>query len=108
VSCAICGRAARGFAFTPRWSPDRESHAACSVRCLNILSVEGRNVFNLNFYETQAIDAASDRAGAYLDELGKTDLATMTSDEWRTLLTTVFVTATAKIQRLSEENAVPF
>lgn len=108
MSCAICGRAGRGFGVNPRWPSKGESLAACSMRCLDIAALEGRNMFNLNHYENQAIEAASDKAGAYLDRLGKTDLATMTGDEWRELLKTVFVASTAEIQRLTDENAVPF
>jgi hypothetical protein len=33
--------------------------------------------------EQLAIEEASNRAGAYLDQLGKTDLATLTEHEWR-------------------------
>lgn len=108
MSCAICGRASRGFVFIARWRPDRESYPACSIRCLDILALEQKNVFKLNHYENQAIEAASDRAGEYLDGLGKTDLAMMTPEEWRTLLETVFIAATGTIQRLADENAVPF
>lgn len=108
MSCAICGRASVGYAFVTRWGPDRESYPACSLRCLDILALEQKNVFKLRHYENQAIEAASDRAGEYLDGLGKTDLATMTPEEWRTLIETVFITATGTIQRLADENAVPF
>lgn len=37
----------------------------------------------LDAYETGAMIAAGDKAGAYLDEIGKTDLATLTLEEWR-------------------------
>jgi hypothetical protein len=109
MSCAVCGRAGRGFGVNVRWGPDKGTAlAACSMRCLDIAALEGRNMFKLNHYENQAIEAASDKAGAYLDRLGKTDLATMTGDEWRELLQTVFIASTAEIQRLTDENSVPF
>ena len=65
-------------------------------------------MLSLTYYENEAIEAASDRAGAFLEEIGKTDLAAMTADEWRELLKTVFVAATARVQKLAEEEAVPF
>lgn len=65
-------------------------------------------MYDLNHFEKQAVEAASEKAGAYLEEIGKTDLATMTGEEWRQLLSTVFVAATAQIQRLTDEDAVPF
>lgn len=32
------------------------------------------------------LDRAGEKAGAYLDNINKTDLATLTADEWRNLL----------------------
>lgn len=65
-------------------------------------------MYQLNHFEKKALDAASDKAGAFLEGVGKTDLATMTAEEWRELLATVFVSAAAEIQRLTDEDAVPF
>ncbi len=107
MSCAVCGRAGRGFGFTQR-RYDAAMQGACSIRCLDILAKRGGHVFKLNHYENQAIDAASEKAGAFLEGIGKTDLATLTGEEWRDLLSTVFVAATAQIQRLTDEDAVPF
>ena len=107
MSCAICGRAYRGFGFTAR-RRDAPRQLACSMRCLDILNSRGGAVYDLNHFEKQAVEAASDKAGAYLEEIGKTDLSTLTGEEWRQLLSTVFVAATAQIQRLTDEDAVPF
>lgn len=65
-------------------------------------------MYTLNHFEKQALAAASDKAGAFLEAVGKTDLATMSQQEWQQLLATVFVAATAEIQRLTDEDAVPF
>lgn len=112
MSCAVCGRAGRGFGFqAPRpdpFTPPPPRLSACTMRCLDILARSKGHVFSLNHFEDQAIRAASDAAGEYLDALGKTDLATMSRDEWRQLLEVVFVRATATIQRLTDEEAVPF
>jgi hypothetical protein len=51
--------------------------------------------------EIAAIQAASGPAGNYLDSIGKTDLAQLTEDEWRTFLevvVTAFQNAMAKLQ----------
>lgn len=37
-------------------------------------------------YEIDALYKTSDEAGAHLDRIGKTDLATMTEEEWMTFL----------------------
>lgn len=39
--------------------------------------------------EEAAIAHGGDMAGEYLDSLGKTDLATLTREEWLTLLTAI-------------------
>lgn len=39
--------------------------------------------------ELCAMDAAGAFGGAYLDEIKKTDLATLTTDEWKTFIQTV-------------------
>lgn len=112
MSCTVCHRAARGYGYTPRRrDPFAEPPApctACSMRCLDILFRRNGHVLDLPHFEKQALDAASDAAGQHLERIGKTDLATMTGEEWHELLALIFVTAAAKIQRLTEEDAVPF
>jgi len=38
--------------------------------------------------EIEGMMAASEKGGAYLDRIGKTDLATMTNNEWMSFLET--------------------
>ena len=40
-------------------------------------------------YERSAIEHAGTMAGEYLDSLGKTDLATMTREDWQALIAVV-------------------
>lgn len=108
MSCSVCGRASRGFGWGKASAREPILLRACSMRCLDIISTRKGRMYKLNHFEDQALDAASEKAGVFLDDLGKSDLATLSPDEWRELLATVFVAATAKIQRLTEEDAVPF
>ena len=64
-------------------------------------------MFHLPHYEALAIDAAGTQAGAYLDAIGKTDLAEFSAAEWRQLITLIFLTATAEVRTLVEKD-VPF
>ncbi len=41
---------------------------------------------DFDLLETEAIDEAGALAGAYLDSINKSDLATLTPDEWREFL----------------------
>jgi hypothetical protein len=49
--------------------------------------------------EIQCVYAASQKAGEYLEWLGKTDLATMTEDEW---LEFIWITTTAFRDKMAE------
>lgn len=60
---------------------------------------------DLTEYEEQALDYASACAGEYLDSIGKTDLAQMTKEEWRTLIT---ITALRFAQKANELKPCPF
>ena len=51
------------------------------------VTVNGARAMNeLSQNEIQAIEAASDRGGAYLDAIKKSDLATMSREEWMTFV----------------------
>ena len=52
--------------------------------------------------ETAAMDHAGEMAGEYLDHLDKTDLAKLSSDEWRTLIEAI---CSAYVERLGELGA---
>lgn len=47
-------------------------------------------------HEEKAVEFASQCAGEYLDELGKTDLATLTAEEWQQLNRLICVNFWAK------------
>jgi hypothetical protein len=79
------------------------------MRCLDIIFLrKGQVMTDLSDWEEKAIDHASDMAGEYLESLGKTDLATMTHEEWRALIAGVYLNATGKIQEFSASGDVPF
>lgn len=83
MSLCFCGRQARGFAWHP-FEPEfhgRQRVQCCSMTCLDIVTARSGDM-SLNMDEKRAINAVSPRIGEYLDNLGKTDLATMTEAEW--------------------------
>ncbi len=63
---------------------------------------------DLTVHEGAALELAGAQAGAYLESIQKTDLATLTEDEWGMFLQTVFTTATKELGRLVEESSLPF
>jgi archaellum component FlaD/FlaE len=59
-------------------------------------------------HEIAAIMATSDPAGAYLENIGKTDLATMSQDEWMNFLEVVCTAFSDKMMELAASGEPPF
>lgn len=57
-------------------------------------------------FEQRAIERGGEKAGAYLDQIGKTDLAALTPDEWRHFLRT-FIRAFGEAIRSEVEGGKP-
>jgi hypothetical protein len=79
-AACFCGRAYRGFIFIHP-ARDRPAVVCCSMACLAIAKNRSGNM-NISIDEKQAVFAASEAIGAYLENIGKTDLFTMTEAEW--------------------------
>lgn len=58
-------------------------------------------------HEIEAIQAAGAYGGEYLDSLGKTDLASLSEDEWLTFIESVVTGFTDKLQELESATAAP-
>jgi hypothetical protein len=87
----FCGREARGFFFR---LPDTPTVHTCSMACLDIAHARNGNMAlpTLTNDEFNSIMAASPEIGAFLEKLGKSDLATMTEEEWLDFLTHAYAT----------------
>ncbi len=66
------------------------------------------DVIDPTLHEKAALELASDKAGEYLEALCKTDLATMTQEEWQALIKLIFDATTQEIARRTDQEAVPF
>jgi hypothetical protein len=62
----------------------------------------------LDQYELGAVLEAGVEAGAYLDELGNTDLARLDPDQWREFLRRIVVGFEYALRRKILENEPPF
>lgn len=104
----FCGRAPSGFAFidfNPVVQHRRPIQYTCSMACLDIL---GRNKgVAPTPHEKQAVEAASEAIGAYLEQLGKTDLAQMTAAEWQGFLEHAFLSVALEIRNIAYQDT-PF
>lgn len=103
--CAVCGREWRGFAVkTPR---EKYPQHFCSFRCSEVFMLAARHQIDITKDETAAALTGGKAAGAYLDEIGKSDLTDMTQEEWEKFCATLFTEACADLARQAEQT-VPF
>ena len=107
MMCVICRRDARGYGFAPRYiRVDAPDSKQCSRRCQNI-TARLKGMIDPNKHEANALAAAGMSAGAYVEEIGKTDLASWTEQEWVTLID-VAVTAFQDFLRQAYADDPPF
>lgn len=108
MKVCVCHREPRGLGFKVGKS---DYTWFCSRQCLDgwkRMTDRGKKKMDLTRDEVTAIQFAAEQAGQYLDSIGKTDLATMTADEWMTLNETVFMSASWKLSEIISIKEVPF
>lgn len=89
ADCWVCKRMSDGLGLGPpdhdRWNKNpRWVCADCIPHGKEI-----RIVRNFDPYETRARADAGEKAGEFLDSIGKSDLGELTAEEWQRFLTTV-------------------
>jgi hypothetical protein len=79
--CAVCNRAGAGFAFS---APGARAAPAsfCSMLCSEVWMVAHRKKIELTRDESAAALAGGKAAGAWLEQLGRTDMARLSRVEW--------------------------
>ena len=78
--CGVCGRQHHNLGYSPN---DRAPALWVCEDCIPY----ARKVYHMpdtefSLYEKRALERAGEIAGAYLDDIGKTDLAALTAEEW--------------------------
>jgi hypothetical protein len=104
--CFVCQSPGDGLAFTPsgkspKWLCDSPDCLALASSVYAMPSKESRKV------QHEARLSAGAAAGAYLERIGKTDLAELTPDEWQAFLTTYDNARADHMRRLAAEWAPP-
>jgi len=105
ATCGVCRRRADGVGyasggrFPPTWVCD-----ACGPE----LGRAAHHAREFDVYEQRAIEAAGGEAGSYLDAIGKSDLATLSADEWTTFLRTFLDGFTHHVREQVEQGRAPF
>jgi hypothetical protein len=108
TACAVCRRRAMAIGYAPKqrseviWlCDDNGCHAA--AKAIYKMPSDW-----LDAYEIGAMLEAGNLAGAYLDEIGKTDMAALTPDEWRSFLHRIVVGYERALRRKILNNEAPF
>ena len=98
--CTVCCRASGAIAVhTPR----RGYARFCSLECSEVWMKRRPQAPD----EEAAIAAGGAAAGKYLDDIGKSDLAALTPEEWTHFCATLFKATCADLRRRASE-WVPF
>ena len=101
----FCGREARGFFFR---KPGLTTIHTCSMPCLDIAHARNGEMHITND-EFDSIMAASPEIGAYLERIGKSDLAAMSQVEWLDFLAHAYSTICEFTRaKWQAADAVPF
>jgi hypothetical protein len=89
-TCFICSRRHDNLAYGERYQPLKWLCWPC-LTTVNAKKAYHMTKRQLDQYERQALEDGGNAGGAYLDEIGKTDLAELTELEWATFWRTGFV-----------------
>lgn len=98
--CPVCRRASAGIVLQ---LPEKPVVDVCSLDCARVWMDRKP----LDHREHDALAVAGQSAGDYLDRIGKTDLATLTRDEWHEFCKIMFETACEHLRSQAGE-WVPF
>ena len=106
MKCTVCPREAKGFGYNPKLAgEDGRAGIACSMKCLNTLKEKQGMMNDATPNETQAVLHGGNMGGEYLDELGKTNLAALSEDEWQQFL---FCVVGGYVEKITAYNDIPF
>jgi hypothetical protein len=101
-TCFCCGRHAMGVGVGNKFEPK----FLCEL-CIMIIE-QIKAVTNWDHYELLAVERGGEAAGAYLDRIGKTDLATLTQEEWGFFLREVIAGFGTALRKIVKNREVPF
>ncbi|WP_370677079.1 DUF6511 domain-containing protein [Pleomorphomonas sp. PLEO] len=103
ATCGICQRRADGIGF----APDGRMPAVWVCNDCGLgRARQAARMRDFDVVERRAFTWASRRAGAFLDTIGKTDLAVLTREEYEGFLTAFQTHFVEEIRRLVEGKAV--
>ena len=110
IVCGVCRRRASGIGFAPGgYKPPPVLWLCDDPRCHRL----GKTAYQMpeckmDEFESRARFAAGQDAGAYLDEIGKTDLETLSEREWLLFIDKVILGFEQSLREQLTKSAAPF
>lgn len=101
--CPVCRRAGGAITVTFAGQSSPPAHL-CSPECARIFMTRPAD---LDFNEKAAVAKGGEAAGAYLEQIGITDLARLSETQWETFCQTLFSATCADLQRQADDE-IPF
>lgn len=98
--CAICSRESQGIVIS---LPGKRLKQFCSHDCARIFMT----IDKLTQNERAAATKGGEEAGAFLDAIGKTDLAALSPEEWEKFCAALFKGACDELRRQADDT-IPF
>lgn len=106
AACIVCGRRPGAFGYVP--SASRKIGWACTAHLQQARVIYHMPKTKLDPFEQVAIREGSGEAGAYLDQIGKTDLAQLSEAEWLTFWKLGLEGFAESMRRQIDEHGAPF
>ena len=103
-TCFICKRRHDNLATNPH---QRAPLKWVCWPCLTAVNIKKAYHMRLDRFEEQALEDGGNAGGAFLDEIGKTDLASLEPEEWSTFLSRV-LTGYADSMREIVSREIPY
>lgn len=106
--CAVCHRRAVGLGYAPKqgqkllWLCDDKDCHAVSGKVYKMPQAQ------LDAFELGAAIEGGNQGGAFLDEIGKSDLAVLDADEWREFLRRIITGFEATMRKRILDGSPPF
>lgn len=106
--CAVCRRHAWGFGYSPH--PRSKLIWVCQdSECIaGAKKVYRMTKLMFDPMEKKAIREAGDRAGGYLDDIGETDLAKLSPEQFSQFCTLLVDTFGKSLKRITLDGEIPF
>lgn len=96
--CCICHRQGRGFGYSDPMQRKFKTLEACSMDHLKLIKPN----IGVNRDEQIAMKIGGHAGGAYLDSIGKTDMATLSKEEWELFLEQIILGYCNRLSDLGE------